>query len=301
MTTDTFAGEHLRPEMRPFLNLEGRARLYDCWERIWVPTPWTKTVFTALHDCVNAGDSTKPRGLTIIGDADTGKSRTMTAFTAKHPPKPDLQSEYAHHPVIYLRAPNTPSPPAILKAILHELGFPLLYNADPGDLRQHTVNMLRSCRVGTIIIDEIHDISKEYLSNKTVEFLRFIKSLINETGRPFTVGGVPAILDLIGSEDQVAGRLDTVIEMLPFKLNEDFVRIVMMFGKLMPLRNPSNLRDEAIIQHLYTHSQGFIGRLSRRLHDACQIAIESGEERITIDVLNKVPDHSIRTVRRRGK
>jgi hypothetical protein len=295
------SNEHLRPEMHEFLAIDGRARLHACWHRIWIPTPWTREAFAALEDRIAAGPSTKPRGIIITGDADTGKSRTMTAFRdANRVADVDADTEFSKHPAIYLRAPSTPSRMALLKSILQELGFPLLYNANEEDLRLHTINMLKKCQVGTVMIDEIGDISHEYLSNKVVEFLRFLKNLINETGRPFVVGGIPAILDLLGSDNQIAGRLDTVIRLLPFRLNKDFVTTVLSFGRLMPLRRPSELRDEALIQHLFTHSQGYMGRLSYYLHDACQVAIDSGEERITMDVLRKIPDRSILAVGRRA-
>ena len=78
--SDTYDNPTLRPEMQEFLDIEGRGRLGQCWNRVWVPTPSTKDAFVALQDCMNAAPSTKPRGLIITGDADTGKSRTMTAF-----------------------------------------------------------------------------------------------------------------------------------------------------------------------------------------------------------------------------
>ncbi len=196
MTNDR-SGAHLRPGMEEFLCIEGRPRLYKSWHRIWVPTPSTREAFAALQDCLNAGPSTKPRGLIITGDADTGKSRTMVAFRDKHPAEVQPGSEYAEFPVVYFRAPDNPSRTAILKSILAEVGHPLLYNASEEDLRRHVVNMLRGCRVGTVIIDEMHDIQRAYMSNKVVEFLRFLKNLINETERPFVVGGTPVLLDIV--------------------------------------------------------------------------------------------------------
>jgi predicted AAA+ superfamily ATPase len=160
--------------------------------------------------------------------------------------------------------------------------------------------MIRGCRVGTVIIDELHDIQREYLSGKVVEFLRFIKNLINETGRPFVVAGTSIILDLIGSEEQMAGRLNTVVQLKPFTLNE-FVKTFLAFERMLPLRLASNFREnESVIQFAYTHSQGFIGRLSYLLQDACQVAIETGEERITLSVLEKVKDRSIEALGRRS-
>lgn len=299
MSDPVITNDRLRPEMQEFLTIDGRERLYACWNRIWIATPSTKEAFLALQDCLNAPPSTKPRGLIITGDADTGKSRTMTAFRDRHAPQLNPDSEYAEHPSIYITAPDNPSRTAVLKKILEELGHPLLYNASEEDLRSHTIRMLRGCKVGTVMIDEIGDIQREYVSGKVVEFLRFLKNLINETERPFVVGGTPVILDLIAGEEQIAGRLNTVVRLKPFTLTE-FVKILLAFERMLPLRALSDFRsNEPLIQFAYTHSQGFIGRLSYLLHDACQVAIEDGTERITLATLEKVRDRSIATVGRR--
>src|SRR5215475_1118869 len=98
MSSGSYTNGKLRDEMREFLDIGGRDRLYACWDRIWIPTPSSEDAFLALQDCMNAAPSTKPRGLIITGDADTGKSRTMTAFRDKHPPKVNPNTEYAEHP-----------------------------------------------------------------------------------------------------------------------------------------------------------------------------------------------------------
>lgn len=291
----------LRPEMQEFLDIEGRDRLYQSWNRIWIPTPSTKETFLALQDCMKAAPSTKPRGLIITGDADTGKSRTMTAFRDLHQPRIDPESEYAEHPVIYMTAPDVPDPLIVLKKILNEIGHPLRYNASPADLRSHTIMMLKACKVGTVIIDEIHDIQRDNrMSGKLIDFLIFMKNLINETGRPFVVGGTQVVLDIIASDDQIAGRLNTVVKLKPFTISE-FAMVLLAFERMLPLRRQSNFREnEALIQAAYTLTQGYIGRLNYLLEDACKVAIESGEERITASTLDRVKDRSIMSVGRRA-
>jgi hypothetical protein len=299
MTNAPFSNSKLRPEMQEFLEIDGRERLYACWDRIWVATPSTKEAFLALQDCMNAAPSTKPRGLIITGDADTGKSRTMTAFRDRYQPEKNRDNEYADHPVIYIVAPDNPSREAVLKKILDELSHPLLYNASYDDLRSHTVRQLRGCGTGTVMIDEIGDIQRDYMSAKVIEFLRFLKNLINEVGRPFVVGGTPIILDLLANEE-IEGRLNTVVRLKPFTLTE-FTKILLGFERMLPLRGESDFRsDPRVIQATFDLSAGYIGRLSYLLHDACQVAIEDGTERITLAIIDRVKDRSIATVGRRA-
>ncbi|MCC2113810.1 MAG: hypothetical protein KDJ16_17365, partial [Hyphomicrobiales bacterium] len=98
------------------------------------------------------------------------------------------------------------------------------------------------------------------------------------------------------------GRFETVVELRPFTRDE-FAKILVSFGKMLPLRNPSNLRDpkNAEIAHeLFARSGGLIGRLSTLLHDACRIAIESKEERLTPDIVRAIPERAIEAARRRA-
>lgn len=293
-----FENPRLRPVMREFLEIEGRDRLYRCWDRVFVQTDDTKAAFVALEDCMKAAPNTKPRGVVIVGDSDTGKSRTMTAFRDAHPPTANPEHEYADHPVLYIKAPDDPNPVVFLKKLLEELGFPVNYNAQAADVRAYTVRMLRLCRVGTVIVDEFRDIGNERMSAKLIDFFVFLKNLINEVERPFVVGGTRSVENMVASDPQLAGRLNQKIELRPFKIAE-FVKVLLAFELMLPLRRDSAFReDERLIQQLYSMSGGYIGRLNAFLHDACQVAIESGEEKIFLSTLDRVQGRSIKPLGR---
>lgn len=288
-----YENQKLRPVMQEFLDIEGRQRLYACWDRVFVQTDDTRAAFLALQDCMNAAPNTKPRGVVIVGDSDTGKSRTMTAFRDRHLPEPNPDTEYAEHPVLYIKAPDDPNPVTFLKKLLDVMNYPLNYNAQPADVRSHTVRMLKNCGVGTVMIDEFRDIGSDRMSAKLIEFFVFLKNLINEVERPFVVGGTRSVINMIGSDPQLAGRLDQKIELRPFKFDQ-YVKTLLGFELMLPLRKASDFRsDSRLINQLYDMSSGYIGRLNVLLHDACQIAIESGEERITLSTIDRVRGRSI--------
>jgi hypothetical protein len=121
--------QHVHSEMRSFLSIEGEGRLNACWEKIFIPTPYSKEVFKALKSRVDRPPSTKPSGLVITGEADSGKSRTLTQFRDENPAVVDEESEYARFPALYLLAPDEPDRVVIYKAILELMGQPLLYAA----------------------------------------------------------------------------------------------------------------------------------------------------------------------------
>ncbi len=288
MTDQTTDGAHVRPTMREFLAIDGRARMRKCWDRVWISTPSTREAFVALDECMQASPSTKPRGLTITGGSDTGKSRLLKAFRDANPSTRAPGSDYATFPAVYLNTVNKPDTVSLYKDILAQLGHPLLYNASEPDLKRHVVRMMKECRVGVVMIDEFNDIANDRMDKRLDRFLRELKGLINVTERPFVVTGTPTVLDITASEGQIGGRLKRTLRLRPFTLSE-LAPVALAFEKMLPLRKPSNFRgDERIVQALFDGSQGFIGRLSHMLEDACLIAIDTGEERITPGILAKV-------------
>ncbi len=170
MTDSSFDDGHLRLEMRQYLHIEGHRRLDHSWEEIWIPTPFTRKAFIDLQDCMEAAPSTKPRGLIITGEADTGKSRLMKAFRDKNKPTTDSKSEFAKFPAILILSPDKPDKTAVFTKILKELGQPIIYNAGEENLRRHTINMIRGCEVGTVMIDEFHDISARTFNEHVFRF-----------------------------------------------------------------------------------------------------------------------------------
>ncbi len=291
--TGPYENPKLRPAMQEFLEIDGRQRLYQCWDRVFVHTDDTKAAFVGIQDCMNAAPSTKPRGLVIVGDPDTGKSRAMTAFRDANKPQPDPESQYAEHPVLYIKAPDDPNPVVFLKHLLDELGYPINYNAQAADIRAYTVRMLKHCRVGAVMVDEFRDIGSDRMSAKLIDFFVFLKNLINQTERPFIVGGPRSVINMVASDQHLAGRLNQIVELGPFKL-EQFVRVLLAFELMLPLRKASRFReDERLIQTIFTLSGGYIGRLNVLLHDACQVAIETGEERITLSTIDRVSSRSV--------
>lgn len=223
----------------------------------------------------------------------------MTAFRDANRPQPDPESQYAEHPVLYMTAPDDPNPVVFYKHLLDELGYPINYNAKAGDIRAYTVRMLKHCRVGTVIIDEFRDLGSNRMDSKLIEFFVSLKNLINQAERPFIVGGPRTIINMVATDEQLAGRLNHIVELRPFKL-EQFARVLLAFELMLPLRKASKFReDERLIQELFTLSGGYIGRLNVLLHDACQVAIETGEERISLSTIDRVSSRSITTIGKR--
>ena len=164
---------------------------------------------------MNAPADSKPRGLVLVGESNAGKTRTMQAFRDLHKPQIVPDAQFAEYQAIYIGAPDEPSMPIVYNSILDALNHPLFYHRDEVTLRKHTVKMVRGCNVGVIMIDELHDISRQRMSNLLLDLLGQMKNFINDTGRPFVVGGVKVIAEILSQDEQIASRFPHVVEMKP--------------------------------------------------------------------------------------
>ncbi len=288
--------EHVVADMRKYLAINGRDRVDECWDKIWVTTPGAREAFKVLKDCLRAPNSTKPDGITITGDPDTGKSYMLRRFAEENRVPDDVRREYSEHPAVYILAPAQPSFPIVLERILEELGHPGFHNQSSEMIERYTKRMMARCEVKVVIADELFDIKNNpRIQARTVEFTGALKNFINSTGRPFVASGVPELVDLLTSESQLVTRFETTVPLKPMTL-KDFIPVLLAYQKQLPLRSPSNFeQDEEIINHLFARSNGYIGRLSRILRRACRLAIETKDERITLRILERVDSQSILT------
>lgn len=279
--------------IKPFLEIEGPERIRSAWPLLWINTTQAKKALLELDDLRLAPDSSKAAGLVISGDSDTGKSRVMERFAELHRGQElHPETEYAQFPVIYIRAPTTPSRGALLKLILGEIGQQVRGTFRDEDIHQHVVRMLRACGTKVLLIDELQQ-TEHLAANANVRaFLRGIKALVNDTGRPIAVGGTQDVIDFIRIEPQVRSRFDDLIMMHPMTAHEEQIAIL-AFERLLPLRYASDLKSNPdIVCAIQSYSLGYIGRLSRLLQKACMAAVRSGEERLTLELVEEVRQRS---------
>jgi hypothetical protein len=140
--------------------------------------------------------------------------------------------------------------------------------------------------VQVLVIDEIHHIIAGSMQRQRA-FLNCIKYLGNELQIPIVGVGTGEALNALQSDPQLANRFEPVT--LPrWKLDEEYLRLVASFERMLPLRNPSGLMEVALASKILAMSEGTIGEIAAVLTKAAVLAVETKHERIDANLLDKV-------------
>ena len=73
-----------------------------------------------------------------------------------------------------------------------------------------------------------------------------------------------------------------------WQFDKEFLRLLVSFERMLPLKNPSNLQETGLATKLFSLSEGYIGELSRLLTAASAQAILCGAERIDLKILSAI-------------
>jgi hypothetical protein len=134
-----------------------------------------------------------------------------------------------------------------------------------------------------IMVDEIHHLlAGSYVKQRNC--LNVLKYLGNELCVPIVGIGTAEAMRAVQTDPQLANRFTPIV--LPKWIKDtELARLLVSFERVLPLRHASQLAAPALAGRIVDLCGGTIGEMSTLLNLASIHAIKTGEERITLDVL----------------
>lgn len=229
---------------------------------------------------------------TIIGDSGIGKSATVSRVIDLISAQRviDLPGGMRIIPCVQVQTPADCSVKGLLFEVLRKVDEILdtryHFNAarvgSTTDMLIGNVSTVALNHIGLLIVDEIQNVVNSKNGQVVVGMLT---QLINNAGISICMVGTPKSALFFGQEMMLARR-SLGLSYGPFSYDDTFAGFCAKLLRYQYVQNNTE-PDEGILQWLYNHSKGNASIVVSLIHDAQEIAILDGYEKLDITSLEK--------------
>ena len=222
----------------------------------------------------------------LVGDTNNGKTALLREFESRY----NVENVFGIGPklkVLYFQAPAKADESRLYSAILEHLNHPHNDSDIASNKLKQVKSLIQSLGLKIILIDELHNIAPA-TPIKQREFLVILKFLCNELRISMICAGTPEVYDVISFDPQLSNRFETIRLASWNTKPEGFVAFLKGYERRLPLKKPSNLSGRDILKKIFKMGEGLIGEYCTILKKAAILAIELGEEKITLEILDKI-------------
>lgn len=236
------------------------------------------------------GYDEQPDSILIVGESGVGKTELLKRYVNQFPRYVEANQdgdEYDIVPVVSVSLPDDASgraaPVEILKALGGEAENP---KGTRAELNRRFCDRARDSKVELIVIDEFHHAFSNITSVQLKNAADWIKHLINKTGIPVVLLGLPVCLEILQQHPELRNRFATVHHLERFSL-ADIKKWRVFLKKLdrnLGFKYLSGLDEPELALRLLALSGGLLTVLMKKIiRPAARKALESGEEHISVE------------------
>lgn len=251
----------------------------------WIGYSNATNILASMNDCFNYPKTIRMPNLLIVGDSNNGKTALLNRFANSHLAYLN-DNDKVINPVLLIQAPPEPDEKRFYNTILDKLFAPTRTSEKIDSRQQRVLSLLRELEVRVLIIDEIHHILAGSPSKQRL-FLNVIKYLSNELQIPLICAGTKLAFNAIQTDAQLSNRFEPRI-LNRWSNNTEYKRLLLSFERILPLKKESNLIENSLADKILSKSDGLIGEVSRILELSAVLAINSGIDKITTNIIEEI-------------
>jgi len=255
-------------------------------ESICVLYPRFQRIIDKLETCrVESQLAGESRSILIIGETGAGKTKLIGQYLAKFP------TEYTDDgkiiPVFHASLPAKATIKGVAKTILEAMGAPRAFAGDIVDLTNRLVKLIKNCGVELLILDEFHHLLPTAGYKAAQGVSDWLKDLMNRTGIPIALVGLPECERLLEENEQLDRRFVAIEELAAFNYVTDqkeyrkFLKAV--DGQLPFLSGESSVHiyDPLCALRIYVATQGRTGKTMTIIREAAKFAVKENSQYLT--------------------
>lgn len=283
--------KHLSSEVQDFIkscNADDTARIYRALTDTWINYPLAVEILTIVNRMITRAKMIRPQCLLVVGNPQTGKSSIKVRIENLYPDKIDGAGKI-ERPVISIVMPGESDVRAVANNLLNSLGLPE-HTGRPDHVLRNLYKNLHEYKVKAILIDELHHISHIPYKRQRI-ILDVLKNITTITQIPIIAFGIEEAGDMLSSDIQLHSRF-TTINLRDWGQDDDTRRLLSSIESTLPLKEPSNLVKAEMAYTILEKTNGTIGELVRLCQELAVVAIASGNESITLDLVKSHKFHT---------
>ena len=245
-----------------------------------VKHPAIVEILTYARWLLDGPPRTRTTGLLVTGAVGAGKT------TLAHIVRRSFTKTKANDaPVIMISLTGARHMRTVYGRILEALNGPVNASHRTSDREMTVTRILKAVRCRALIVDEVQDV----LAGSLIEQRRTldgIKFLMNELQLPIIALGVPTAAEAFRSDLHLDARFKR-FELPIWGANDALASFLFNIERLLPLRHPSQLHSQSIMDFLVRHAGSSLDGIMSLIRSAAVHSILSGDERIDEAMLRK--------------
>ncbi len=272
------------PEIEKVLALSVEERIAWLKQDRWFGYARANQVLDKLDDLVTHPRVHRMPSMLVISRTNNGKTHLAKRFVSKYPVDENLNGNHIVAPVLFVESPPKPTEDGLYRNILSTL-YERIPTASTDARRDRVYEVLKEIQLKVLVIDELHNMLAGSSVNQQT-YKNVIKSLSNKLQISIVGVGTADLLNAIHTDTQLENRFSP--EILPlWSLNKEFGQLMMSFEAVLPLREDSHLASKELASLIFNLTEGTIGEMSKLLNSACEYALTSNEEKISVGTLRQ--------------
>ncbi|CAM1339201.1 TniB family NTP-binding protein [Tenacibaculum aestuarii] len=252
----------------------------------WIGYPIAKSIIKKLDELRDYPMTHRMPNVLLVGNSNNGKTALLKKYLSKNQPYSDEETGELFVPVLYVQAPPEPDIKRFYSAILEAMFAPYKSSEKIEPRQRRTFHLIKKLNIRLLIIDEIHHVLAGTISKQRM-FLNAIRHMSNELEISLVFSGTRDAFNAIQTDNQLANRFEPKV-LSKWNFNEDYLRLLASFERVMPLKEESFLYETSMAKKILAKSEGLIGEISKVLELSAILAIETGVEKITKNIIDSI-------------
>lgn len=279
MTTLT----HLDPDVQPLVALPREQRALHMLLDRFITHDRLKPILECIEYLRFAPVQTRAAGLCVFGKPGSGKTMLAKAAMRRFPCEPASELTATTRPVLMISMTGAREAKTLYNRLLAALDCPSAASCTGSDRERLALRLCRAADVRLLIVDEIQDILTSTARQQLIA-LDTIKFLMNELSLPILALGTLKAKTAMEVDEHLNARF--AYRQLPvWKADAYLGNFLEALERRLPLKERSCLSAPTLMKALLQGSDGILDAIVKVTCHAAAHAIERGEERITVPLI----------------